>query len=231
MELGPEDGKPARDDYRPEQTTTTNNDHTFMGQLLACKSIDMLIAESEEPDRRLKKTLGPISITALGIGAIIGSGIFVLTGTAAAGEYYEAPSILHAQIMDLVMNWLHLSGGNSSDVLMHGRPAAGPSITISFLIVAFACSLAGLCYAELASMIPIAGSAYTYSYATLGEVSGVVDPVEERIKAPRTPPNSDLRMDNRLGPDTRVCRLKHRGGHRLLRAHQSPTRCIWPQPA
>jgi APA family basic amino acid/polyamine antiporter len=137
-------------------------------QLLATKSIDKLIAESEEPEHRLRKTLGPWSLTALGIGAIIGSGIFVLTGTAAAGEHFQVPSILHAQVLDLIVNFLQ--HGSTSGVLMHGRPPAGPAIAISFLLVAFACSFAGLCYAELASMIPIAGSAYTYSYATLGEI-------------------------------------------------------------
>ena len=137
-------------------------------QLLARKSIDKLIAEAEHPEHRLKKTLGPWSLTALGIGAIIGSGIFVLTGTAAAGEFFQAPSILHAQVLDIIVNLLR--GGGTAGVLMHGRPPAGPSIAISFLLVAIACSFAGLCYAELASMIPIAGSAYTYSYATLGEI-------------------------------------------------------------
>jgi APA family basic amino acid/polyamine antiporter len=137
-------------------------------QLLRCKSIDLLIAEAENPEKRLKKTLGWVSLTALGIGAIIGSGIFVLTGTAAAGEYFQAPSILHAQVLDLFVNFLR--GGGTASVLMHGRPPAGPSIAISFILVAIACGFAGLCYAELASMIPIAGSAYTYSYATLGEV-------------------------------------------------------------
>jgi APA family basic amino acid/polyamine antiporter len=137
-------------------------------QLLCCKSIDKLISEAEEPEHRLKKTLGPWSLTALGIGAIIGSGIFVLTGTAAAGENFQVPSILHAQVLDIVVNLLRTGG--TSAVLMHGRPAAGPSIAISFFLVAIACSFAGLCYAELASMIPIAGSAYTYSYATLGEI-------------------------------------------------------------
>ena len=137
-------------------------------QLLCCKSIDKLISEAEEPEHRLKKSLGPWSLTALGIGAIIGSGIFVLTGTAAAGEHFEAPSILHAQVLDLIGNFLRT--GSTAGALMHGRPAAGPSIAISFLLVAVACSFAGLCYAELASMIPIAGSAYTYSYATLGEI-------------------------------------------------------------
>jgi basic amino acid/polyamine antiporter, APA family len=137
-------------------------------QLLCCKSIDKLISEADRPEHRLKKTLGPWSLTALGIGAIIGSGIFVLTGTAAAGEHFEAPSILHAQVLDLVLNFLRT--GSTAGALMHGRPAAGPSIAISFILVAIACSFAGLCYAELASMIPIAGSAYTYSYATLGEI-------------------------------------------------------------
>ena len=141
---------------------------TSDNQLFCCKSIDKLISESEAPGQRLQKSLGPWSLTALGIGAIIGSGIFVLTGTAAAGEYFQAPSILHAQVLDLLVNFLR--GGGTASVLMHGRPPAGPSIAISFLLVAIACSFAGLCYAELASMIPIAGSAYTYSYATLGEI-------------------------------------------------------------
>jgi APA family basic amino acid/polyamine antiporter len=145
----------------PSPTTTQN-------QLLCCKSIDKLIADADAPGHRLEKKLGPWSLTALGIGAIIGSGIFVLTGTAAAGEHFEAPSILHAQVLDLFVNFLRT--GSTAGALMHGRPAAGPSIAISFLLVAVACSFAGLCYAELASMIPIAGSAYTYSYATLGEI-------------------------------------------------------------
>jgi len=147
-----------------DRTTEPGRPH----QLLCCKSIDKLIAEAEQPEHRLRKALGPWSLTALGIGAIIGSGIFVLTGTAAAGEHFEAPSILHAQVLDLLVNFLRT--GTTASALMHGRPAAGPSIAISFILVAIACSFAGLCYAELASMIPIAGSAYTYSYATLGEI-------------------------------------------------------------
>jgi basic amino acid/polyamine antiporter, APA family len=152
-------------------TTTpasASSPRTSDSQLFCCKSIDKLIADANEPGKRLQKTLGPWSLTALGIGAIIGSGIFVLTGTAAAGEFFQAPSILHAQVLDLIVNFLR--GGSMATVLMHGRPPAGPSIAISFLLVALACSFAGLCYAELASMIPIAGSAYTYSYATLGEI-------------------------------------------------------------
>ncbi|MGH9522982.1 MAG: amino acid permease, partial [Terriglobales bacterium] len=139
-----------------------------MSQLLARKSIDKLISDSENPEHRLKKTLGPWSLTALGIGAIIGSGIFVLTGTAAAGEFFQAPNLIHAQVLDLIVNFVRTGG--TSGVLMHGRPPAGPGIALSFILVAVACSFAGLCYAELASMIPIAGSAYTYSYATLGEI-------------------------------------------------------------
>jgi basic amino acid/polyamine antiporter, APA family len=134
-----------------------------MAGLLRKKNIDALIASSQEPERRLNKTLGPWSLTALGIGAVIGSGIFVLTGTAAAGETLSFHSVLHAPVLDLIFH-----GPNAISTI--GRPGAGPAIAVSFILVALACSFAALCYAELASMIPIAGSAYTYSYATLGEL-------------------------------------------------------------
>jgi APA family basic amino acid/polyamine antiporter len=131
--------------------------------LFRTKSIDALIAACDDPDKRLKKTLGPWSLTALGIGAVIGSGIFTLTGTAAAGKVVAVKSILNATVIDLMV-----SGSHAGSQL--GRPGAGPAITLSFVLVAIACLFAGLCYAELASMIPVAGSAYTYSYAILGEI-------------------------------------------------------------
>jgi APA family basic amino acid/polyamine antiporter len=132
-------------------------------QFFQKKSIDKLLAEADEAGHRLRKTLGPWSLTALGIGAIIGTGIFILTGTAAAGEVLEVHSILKAPLLDALLHGQRALG-------TAGRPGAGPGIALSFLLVAIACALAGLCYAELASMIPIAGSAYTYSYATLGEI-------------------------------------------------------------
>lgn len=134
-----------------------------MNQLFRTKSIDALVAASQEESKRLRKTLGPWSLTALGVGAVIGSGIFILTGTAAAGETLSFRSVLHAPILDLLLH-----GPNAISTI--GRPGAGPAITLSFFLVALACSFAALCYAELASMIPIAGSAYTYAYATLGEI-------------------------------------------------------------
>jgi APA family basic amino acid/polyamine antiporter len=103
-----------------------------MNTLLAKKSINALRAEAADTEHGLKRALGPLNLTTLGIGAIIGAGIFVLTGAAAA-QY------------------------------------AGPAIVLSFVISGIGCAFAGLCYAEMASMIPIAGSAYTYSYATMGE--------------------------------------------------------------
>lgn len=103
-----------------------------VNSLFRKKSLDQLIDEAQNNDHGFKKTLSATNLVALGIGAIIGTGIFVLTGTAAANH-------------------------------------AGPAITISFLISGIGCVFAGLCYAEFASMIPISGSAYTYSYATLGE--------------------------------------------------------------
>ena len=99
----------------------------------------------------------------MGIGAVIGSGIFTLTGTAAAGKVEKIESIFHATLLDLALHGTHAGS-------MMGRPGAGPAISLSFVMVAVACLFAGLCYAELASMIPVAGSAYTYAYAILGEI-------------------------------------------------------------
>jgi len=105
-----------------------------MSNELKCKPLDVLMTEaSETGEHSLKRALGPINLITLGIGAIIGAGIFVLTGSAAA-KY------------------------------------AGPAIVLSFVLAGVACVFAGLCYAEFASLIPIAGSAYTYGYATLGEI-------------------------------------------------------------
>ncbi|MGP8225454.1 MAG: amino acid permease, partial [Terracidiphilus sp.] len=119
-----------------------------------------MIRESEEPEHRLKKTLGPWSLTALGIGAVIGSGIFTVIGTAISGEKFDTSSMVNTPLASYIITHTALAG----------RPGAGPAIAISMILVAFVCALTGLCYAELASMIPIAGSAYTYTYATLGEL-------------------------------------------------------------
>jgi len=102
------------------------------------KNLDDLLAATQEEGHKLKRSLGPINITLLGIGAIIGAGIFATVGTAAAGDA--------------------------------ARPGAGPSLTVSFMITAVVCAFTALCYAEMAAMVPISGSAYTYSYATLGEL-------------------------------------------------------------
>ena len=104
-----------------------------MEALFRKKSLTALMAQAEEKEHSLKRVLGAMNRTLLGIGGIIGAGIFVLTGQAAA-QY------------------------------------AGPAIVLSFIISAIGCAFAGLCYAEFASMIPIAGSAYTYAYATIGEL-------------------------------------------------------------
>ncbi len=132
-------------------------------QLWRTKNIDRLIEGTTAPGRQLKRVLGPWSLTALGIGAIIGTGIFILTGTAAAGEQLAYESLLKAPLLDVLLH-------GRDALAVTGRPGAGPAIALSFLLVAIACALAGLCYAELASMIPVAGSAYTYTYATLGEI-------------------------------------------------------------
>ncbi len=112
------------------------------------------------PETALKKSLGPISITALGIGAVIGSGIFTVIGTAIGGNPAALANWQESPVIDLILHHGHVAG----------RPGAGPALALSMILVAIVCCFTGLCYAELASMIPIAGSAYTYTYATLGEL-------------------------------------------------------------
>jgi APA family basic amino acid/polyamine antiporter len=103
------------------------------------KNLDRLQRDADAAtETHLKRALGPVDLIALGIGAIIGTGIFTTVGTAVAGDAM--------------------------------RPGAGPAIILSFFLTAVACAFCGLCYAEFASLVPISGSAYTYSYATLGEV-------------------------------------------------------------
>src|ERR1700732_180912 len=133
--------------------------------LFRTKSPELLMRESEHPDRLMKRSLSALDLTALGIGAIIGTGIFALTGTAAAGERVEAiTSRLGTPVLNFIQSWM-----THSELLL-GRPGAGPAVVFSFVVAAVACGFAALCYAELASMIPVSGSAYTYSYATLGEI-------------------------------------------------------------
>src|SRR5580658_5435302 len=127
--------------------------------LFRTKSPERLVSEADAPERRLKRSLGVLDLMALGVGATIGAGIFALTGTAAAGQQTATSGLLDTPLLGVIL-------GQS----VAGRPAAGPAIMISFIVVAVACAFAALCYSELAAMIPVAGSAYTYSYATLGEL-------------------------------------------------------------
>jgi APA family basic amino acid/polyamine antiporter len=104
----------------------------FCNRIFATKSLEMLDAEAKG-ENRLRRVLGPVGLTSLGVGAIIGAGIFVMTGRVAAED-------------------------------------AGPAIVVSYIVAGVACTLAAFCYAEFSSMAPVAGSAYTYAYATLGEI-------------------------------------------------------------
>jgi len=128
--------------------------------LFRCKSIDQLLSDSENAEVRLKKSLGWLSLTSLGIGAVIGSGIFTVIGTAIAGQKLQVSSVLNAPLLQYLL----------TRSTSFGRPGAGPAIALSFVLVAIVCGFASVCYAELAAMIPIAGSAYTYTYATMGEL-------------------------------------------------------------
>jgi len=134
-------------------------------KLFQTKSPELLIRESEAPERKMKRSLNALDLTCLGIGAIIGAGIFALAGTAAAGESaHIGESIVKTPVLNFIIAFVNHSA------LVFGRPAAGPAVAISFVVAAFACGFAALCYSELAAMIPVSGSAYTYSYATLGEI-------------------------------------------------------------
>jgi APA family basic amino acid/polyamine antiporter len=110
----------------------------MLRRLLRTRSLDDILAAAERPQFALRRSLGALQVTLLGVGAIIGAGIFATIGTGAGGDAV--------------------------------RPGAGPSLMLSFAITASVCALTALCYAEFASLVPISGSAYTYSYATLGEV-------------------------------------------------------------
>src|SRR5438477_1257694 len=106
---------------------------SFFNRLFATKSIERLHKEMAEDEGRLRRVLGPVGLTSLGIGAIIGAGIFVMTGRVAANN-------------------------------------TGPAVMLSYCVAGVGCAFAAMCYAEFASMAPVAGSAYTYAYATLGEL-------------------------------------------------------------
>ncbi len=112
----------------------------MLAALFRTKSLEQLRATAEESSHKLKRQLTAFDLTMFGVGAIIGAGIFSTIGTAAAGN------------------------------LADGRPGAGPALVVSFLLTAIACGFSALCYAELSSMIPVSGSAYTYAYASLGEL-------------------------------------------------------------
>ncbi|HXB22092.1 MAG TPA: amino acid permease, partial [Candidatus Solibacter sp.] len=138
------------------------------GQLRGRKSIDRMIADSELPRFRLNKSLGPWSMVAIGVGAIIGAGIYFLAGIAAGGRSYPIPSAIHRPTLEVIWQLLH---GTLPGPGFHTNPPAGPAVVLSFLLLVAICALIGACYAELASLMPLAGSVYNYSYAALGEVA------------------------------------------------------------
>jgi APA family basic amino acid/polyamine antiporter len=111
---------------------------SFAQRIFRTKSLDAILSDAEKKEHQLKRVLGPIELISLGIGAVVGAGIFAVIGSAAAGGAHH--------------------------------PGAGPALVISILITAIGCGFCALCYAEFAALVPISGSAYTYSAATLGEL-------------------------------------------------------------
>jgi len=120
------------------KSNSSEGDDTLLRGIFRTKNLDDILAAAQEEGRTLKRALGAFNVTLIGIGAIVGAGIFATVGTAAVGD--------------------------------SSRPGAGPSLMLSFVITGVVCAFTALCYAEMAAMVPISGSAYTYSYATLGEL-------------------------------------------------------------
>lgn len=127
-----------------------------LSRLLRTKDPALLIEEAYDSSHMMKKSLSAFDLIAFGVGATIGSGIFALTGTAAAGQR-ATDNLLSTPLINFIFH---------SPL---GREGAGPAIVVSFIIAAIACGFAALCYAELAAMIPVSGSAYTFAQAALGE--------------------------------------------------------------
>jgi len=193
--------------------------------LFRCKGIDQLLSDSENAEVRLKKTLGWVSLTSLGIGAVIGSGIFTIIGTAIAGQQLQVKSILNAPLLEYLI--YHSPS--------FGRPGAGPAIALSFVLVAIVCGFASVCYAELAAMIPIAGSAYTYTYATMGELIAWIigwDLILEYAvsnMAVSVDGRAD-RLDHWLGPHSRIRGQQYGGKRWIFRARRGFAGLVWRAP-
>ena len=141
----------------------------MLNRLFRTKSLDELVAGTEEPGHRLRKALGPGNLIALGIGAIIGAGIFATIGTATAGDIH--------------------------------RPGAGPALMLSFVLTAVVCGFTALCYAEFASMVPVAGSAYTNSDAdpNTGTTLYDIDSATDRLVVQAPPNDGTLNTVGALG--------------------------------
>ena len=134
------------------------------------------MAEAAAPERQLKRALSAFDLTCIGIGAIIGTGIFALAGTAAAGEQAQAiGSIWKTPVLNFIQSWI------THAPLVFGRPGAGPAVMLSFVVAGVACGFAALCYAELAAMIPIGMSRCGFFVS-----SAVVETASNPMKAKNT---------------------------------------------
>src|SRR5262245_60587283 len=137
----------CKDAPLPNAGTKNKRRNLVASKLFQTKSPDHLIRESETEERKMRRTLSAFDLTCLGIGAVIGAGIFSLVGSAAAGQVFSGK--MQTPVSNFLIAWI-----NGTEVVL-GRPGAGPALIISFIVAAIACGFAALCYAELASMIPV----------------------------------------------------------------------------